>query len=419
MQERIITLATPVFFLLIALELLAARQMGRQVYHAGDAVASIGLGILSQVTGVFSRLLRIGLYALAFRHIALFHLPADSPLVWVGAVLLYDFCYYWLHRAGHEVNLLWAAHVVHHQSEFYNLCTALRQTSSGVLLGWLFYLPMALVGVPVEVFAAAALIDLLYQFWIHTELIGSLGWFDRWFASPSNHRVHHAVNQRYLDRNYGGILIIWDRLFNSFEPEDLDEPCVYGTRAPLGSFNPLWANLEVYAAALRDSWRATSWRERVLLWLGPPGWQSIEMAARYPRAAFDIGRKRHLPALSRQEVLYGLVQFALLLGVAVDFLGSQGRIGIWSALGYCAYLTASLVSLTAWFDGFRLARQLETARVAGTAFTVVALDAWFGRSGLEPMVIMVVALLSAVSLMVLWVSKRPDSAATRIDLPAA
>ncbi len=419
MQERIITLATPVFFLLIALELLAARQTGRQVYHAGDTVASIGLGILSQVTGVFSRLLRIGLYALALRHIALFHLRADSPLVWVGALLLYDFCYYWLHRAGHEVNLLWAAHVVHHQSEFYNLGTALRQTSSGVLLGWLFYLPMALLGVPVEVFAAAALIDLLYQFWIHTELIGSLGWFDRWFASPSNHRVHHAVNQRYLDRNYGGILIIWDRLFNSFEPEDLNEPCVYGTRAPLGSFNPLWANLEVYAAALRDTWRATSWRERVLLWFGPPGWQSIEMAARYPRAAFDIGRKRHVPALSRQEVLYGLVQFALLLGVAVDFLDAQGRIGIWYALGYCAYLIASLVSLTAWFDGFRLARQLESARVAGTAIAVVALDAWFGRFGLEPVVVMLVALLSALSLMVLWGSRRPNSAASTLDLPAA
>jgi alkylglycerol monooxygenase len=332
-------------------------------------------------------------------------------------VLLYDFCYYWLHRAGHEVNLLWAAHVVHHQSEFYNLGTALRQTSSGVLLGWLFYLPMAVIGVPIEVFAAAALIDLLYQFWIHTELIGSLGWFDRWFASPSNHRVHHAVNLRYLDRNYGGILIIWDRLFKSFEPEDTSEPCVYGTRAPLRSFNPVWANLEVYAALLRDSWRASTWRERLLLWFGPPGWQSSEMATRFPRRPFDIQRARHLPPLSAGDVLYGLVQFALLLGVAVDFLGAEPHIGVWAALGYCAYLAASLVSLTAWFDAHRLARQLETLRVAGTALAVVSLNAWFGRAHLEPMVIALVTLLSTASLVALWVSQRATAAGTAIDSP--
>ena len=415
MQERIITLATPVFFLLISLELLAARQMGKKVYHAGDAVASIGLGILSQVTGVFSRLLRIGLYALAYRHLALFHLSASSPLVWLGALLLYDFCYYWLHRAGHEVNLLWAAHVVHHQSEFYNLGTALRQTSSGVLLGWLFYLPMALIGVPIEVFAVAALIDLLYQFWIHTELIGSLGWFDRWFASPSNHRVHHAVNLRYLDRNYGGILILWDRLFKSFEPEDMSEPCVYGTRAPLRSFNPMWANLEVYAAALRDSWRATTWRERLLLWFGPPGWQSADMALRYPRRAFDIKRERHLPALSSGDMLYGLLQFAVLLGVAVDFLATEPRIGVVAGLGYCAYLAVSLVSLTAWFDAHPLARHMETIRVAGTAITVVSLNAWFGRVELQPLATALLALLSTASLIALWASKRSSTVAAVID----
>jgi sterol desaturase/sphingolipid hydroxylase (fatty acid hydroxylase superfamily) len=132
------------------------------------------------------------------------------------ALVFYDFCYYWLHRAGHRVAVLWAAHVVHHQSEDYNLSTALRQTSSGFLLGWIFYLPMAVAGVPPLVFGVVALVDLLYQYWVHTQQIGRLGWFDRWFCSPSNHRVHHAVNDRYLDKNYGGILIVWDRLFGSF-----------------------------------------------------------------------------------------------------------------------------------------------------------------------------------------------------------
>ncbi len=402
MEERVITFATPVFFVLIALELLVAKRMGKRVYHTGDAVASIGLGVASQITGVFTRLLRIGLYGLAYRHVALFQLPQDSLLVWIGAVLFYDFCYYWLHRAGHEVNLLWAAHVVHHQSEFYNLGTALRQTSSGVLLGWLFYLPMAVLGIPVEVFAAAALIDLLYQFWIHTEVIGSLGWFDRWFASPSNHRVHHAVNQRYLDRNYGGILIIWDRLFGSFEEEDRKEPCVYGTRAPLRSFNPFWANAEVYVAALRDSWRADTWRERFMVWLGPPGWQSAAMRQRDPRPAFDIERAPHLPPLSMAEAFYGVLQFALLLGLGVDFLSAAPKLEIAWSLFYCAYLLASLVVLGGWFDGRPWARLVETVRVLGTTASVIALGRWFSVSALSLSTQIAVAAIGAGSLVVLW-----------------
>jgi alkylglycerol monooxygenase len=159
------------------------------------------------------------------------------------ALVLYDFCYYWLHRAGHEVALFWAAHVVHHQSQHYNLSTALRQTSSGLLFGWIFYLPMAVAGRAADhLWHRAALIDLLYQFWVHTEQVGKLGWFDRVFCSPSNHRVHHAVNDRYIDRNYGGILMLWDRLFGSFQEEKDNEPCVYGTRGALNSWDPLWAN---------------------------------------------------------------------------------------------------------------------------------------------------------------------------------
>jgi sterol desaturase/sphingolipid hydroxylase (fatty acid hydroxylase superfamily) len=263
-QELIITWATPVFFVLIALELLVAKLRGRQAYASNDAINSIGLGVISQLVGVFTKLLTIGIYAWCVEHLALFALPENSLWVWAGALLLYDFCYYWLHRMGHEVNILWAAHVVHHQSEHYNLSTALRQTGSGALLGWLFYLPMAVLGVPLKVFVVVALIDLLYQFWVHTEQIGRLGWFDRVFCSPSNHRAHHAVNDRYLDRNYGGILIVWDRLFGSFVEEDDNDPPVYGTRSPLRSWNPLWANAEVAAIRARKSRAAVQAAARVI-----------------------------------------------------------------------------------------------------------------------------------------------------------
>ena len=285
---QIIVLATPVFLLLIALEFAVGVARGCNTYRLNDALNSIGLGVMSQVTGLFGKLLRIGVYTLAFDHVALTVLPASSPWVWLFALVGYDFLYYWKHRLGHRVAVLWAAHAVHHQSEDYNLSTALRQPSSGFVFDWLFYLPLALAGVPPLVFGTIALVQLLYQYWPHTQHVGRLGWFDRWFCSPSNHRVHHAVNERYLDKNYGGILVLWDRLFGSFTEESDAEPCVYGTRAPLRSWNPLWANLHVYRDLALDSWRARSWADKLRVWWMPPGWRPADLAARWPKPAFDI-----------------------------------------------------------------------------------------------------------------------------------
>jgi sterol desaturase/sphingolipid hydroxylase (fatty acid hydroxylase superfamily) len=312
---QVIVLATPVFLLLIALEFLVGLQRGRNTYRLNDALNSIGLGIMSQIVGVFTTLMTVGIYAAVYEHVSLWQLPADALWVWVVALVAYDFCYYWLHRAGHRVALFWAAHGVHHQSEDYNLSTALRQTSSGWLAGWLFYLPMAVLGFPPLVFAVVALVDLLYQFWVHTRQVGKLGWFDRWFCAPSNHRVHHAVNDRYLDKNYGGIFIVWDRLFGSFTPEDDAEPCVYGTRGPLRSWNPLWANLQVYAELAKDSWRAASWADKLRVWFKPPGWRPADVAARWPKPAFDITAvQRFDPPLSRRAGVAAAGLFALLLG---------------------------------------------------------------------------------------------------------
>ena len=383
MQELIITWATPVFFVLIGLELLAARWRGRNAYASGDAVSSIGLGVISQVVGVFTKLLTLGIYAWCVQHLALFTLPADSLWVWAGALLMYDFCYYWLHRCGHEVNILWAAHVVHHQSEHYNLSTALRQTGSGVLLGWLFYLPLALLGVPLQVFVVVALIDLLYQFWVHTEQIGRLGWFDRVFCSPSNHRAHHAVNDRYLDRNYGGILIVWDRLFGSFVEEDDNDPPVYGTRAPLRSWNPLWANAEVYWHTAIDAWHARRWRDKLLVWLKPPGWRPADVAARFPKSAFVMPGARFDPPLSSAVKVYVLAQFALLLAMATQFLGMAGTANLPTLLAYATYLVTGLCVLGALMEGRHWAWWVESLRVLATALVPLLSSQWFGISHLD------------------------------------
>ncbi len=357
--SQIIVLVTPVFFLLMALEWAVGRARGRPALRLADAVSSISLGMLSQTSAVFTVLLRLGLYTLAWRHLALWRDDAfwTSAPGWLLALLFYDFCYYWLHRMGHEVAVLWAAHAVHHQSQDYNLSTALRQTSSGAALGWLFYLPMALAGVPPLVFVVVGLVDLLYQFWVHTEQVGRLGWFDRWFCSPSNHRVHHAVNDRYIDKNYGGILIVWDRLFGTFEDEDPRERCVYGTRGLLASWDPLWANLQVYAGLARDSWHARRWRDKLAVWLKPPGWRPADVAERFPKPPFDIGAMPLFdPAMTRSVRWFAGAQFALLLaGVSAFLWRADGAPWaenlVWfAALLACQWALGAVMQgrLTAW-----------------------------------------------------------------------
>ncbi|MBV7452900.1 sterol desaturase family protein [Acidovorax sp. sif1233] len=321
--SQIIVLATPVFFLLIAIELVVGYRRRRNTYRLADAVSSISLGMLSQTSAVFTRLLRIGIYTALFEHVALWRNDAfwTSLPGWLLALVFYDLCYYWLHRMGHESAVLWAAHAVHHQSQDYNLSTALRQTSSGAALGWIFYVPMALAGVPPLVFAVVALIDLLYQFWVHTEQVGRLGWFDRWFCSPSNHRVHHAVNDAYLDKNYGGILIVWDRLFGTFKDEDDQDRCVYGTRGLLNSWDPLWANAQVYAGLAHDSWHARSWADKLRVWLKPPGWRPADVAERFPKPPFSMAQMQlYHPPMARAVQWFALVQFALLLTGVAAFL---------------------------------------------------------------------------------------------------
>lgn len=395
---QIIVLATPVFLLLMGLEFALGRARGRNTYRLADAVTSIGLGMLSQISAVFTRLLRIGIYTIAHAALALF---PDAPLWdhwtgWLLALVLYDFCYYWNHRLGHQSAVFWAAHVVHHQSEDYNLSTALRQTSSGALLGWLFYLPMAVVGVPPLLFAVVALVDLLYQYWVHTQQIGHLGWFDRVFASPSNHRVHHAVNQAYLDRNYGGILMLWDHWFGTFTAEDPANPCVYGTRKPLRSWDPLWANLEVYWALAQDSWRTRAWGDKLRIWLMPPGWRPADLAPPNAASPFDPTRvQRFDPPLHPGLPWFVGLQFLALLGGAALFLWQADGWPISRCAVWFAVLLAGLWSVGAVMQG-RL-RPLEALVIeAGALAMACAADGWQGAHMFFKPMAMVLALLLVV-----------------------
>lgn len=398
-----IVFAIPVFMLTIVIEAWVARRRGADAYDIPDAITSLHHGVLSQVSGAFMKLATLGIYALVFDSFRLAKLPADSPWVWIGALIAYDFCYYWAHRMGHEVNVLWAAHVVHHSSEYYNLATALRQTSSGALLGWIFYLPLAVAGVPPAVFVAVALIDLLYQYWVHTELVGKLGWFDRVFVSPSNHRVHHGQNDYCMDRNYGGILILWDRLFGTFAEERAGERIVYGIRKPLHSFNPLWGNLHYYAELWNRGRAAGSWRARLGVWLDSPGGRGQPLA-HFDAAAFS----RFAPGTPAALRWYAAAQYALTLPFVAWFIAAFDRLSGSAAALAALGIFATTMTLGALLENRRPGRRLEQLRVVVIGIASAALPDWFG---FDPPTTLRAAVLTGALTCAAWLSRQPSPVA--------
>ena len=315
MQVSPIAVAFPVFLAAIAAEALYARWRGSRTYRLADALTSLHFGYLSEVERTLARLLVAAIYAAVYSRYHAFELDVHDWRVWLGALLAYDFCYYWVHRFGHEVNVVWASHQVHHSSEYFNLSTALRQTATGSLLKWPFYLGLAVVGVPPVVFATVAFIDLLYQVWVHTEQVGRLGWMDRVFVTPSNHRVHHGQNDYCLDRNYGGILILWDRLFGTFAEERTQEPVVYGVRKRFHSLNPVWGNFVQYRELWRAAKAAPDWRSALAVWFGPPqGWNE-------PLPSADFANfRRYAPTIPARLRPFILAQSALLMAFTVFYI---------------------------------------------------------------------------------------------------
>ncbi len=274
-MDRLIVITGFLFIFLLALEIAYGLITKRNTYRLNDSISSISQGVLSQIVGICTPLFQIGLYTLIFPLIAVWQ-PHHFYNQWYGfilAMILFDFCDYWLHRVSHQSAIFWAAHVVHHQSQCFNFSTALRQESFYPIVGWFFYLPMAVAGVPPEQYAIAGFVVLAYQFWIHTEHIGKLGWLDKVLTTPSNHRVHHAINDRYINKNYGAMLIIWDRLFGTFIEENEDEPCIYGTKEPLNSWNPIWSIISVFYGLCVKAGQTKSWKNKFLVFLKAPDWQ--------------------------------------------------------------------------------------------------------------------------------------------------
>jgi sterol desaturase/sphingolipid hydroxylase (fatty acid hydroxylase superfamily) len=367
----LIALAVPFFLLALLVELAVDRGRGTGLYRANDAINSLSAGTLSTTIGYFTKLLPLIIWGFVLENFALIDMPLTwfdaSPrgiALWITAALAWDFCYYWFHRFSHEISVLWAAHAVHHQSEDYNLSTALRQTSTGFLFGWIFYLPLFVIGFPLEVLITVNAVNLIYQFWVHTQVIRRMGVLDRILVTPSNHRVHHAQNERYIDRNYGGMLILWDRLFGTFEDERDDEPVVFGVRKPLASWNPFWANLQVYDYLLFDARHASRWRDKLGVWFRRTGWRPPDVEARFPKQRADLGAfEKFDPPVPGAMQRYVLGQFGVAivvtLGIGVLFAASGAK----AVLLPCVLLWAMLYTLGILNEGHPYAVRAERARL--------------------------------------------------------
>mgnify|MGYP001386938766 FL=1 len=286
--SNLIAYVVPVFTLMIFCEFIYGYLKKKNNYRLNDTVTSIGLGLMSRYPALLGLGVQGLVYAFISKQFNLGLLASYDPYVWVIAFVMYDLSYYWLHRSHHQIKVLWASHVVHHHGEEYNLSTALRQTGTDFLFKWIFYTPMLLLGIPVEIFVTVAALNLIYQFWVHTEHIKRLGILDYILVTPSNHRIHHAQNKEYIDANYGGVFILWDRMFGTFIDERDDLKPIYGTSKPLNSWNPLWANLEVWSEMIKDTWRTKRWRDKIALWFSTPKWRPADVSEKYPIKKNDL-----------------------------------------------------------------------------------------------------------------------------------
>lgn len=395
-----IVLAIPVFFLLIGLELLLAWWWQRDLYRLADSLADLGCGIVDQLLEVFTKSALFAGYAFVYTHLRLFEVPLDAPVAWLLCFLGVDFLYYWFHRLSHEVNFLWAAHSVHHQSEEYNLSVALRQGALQSWFSWAFYLPLALCGFPPVMFLTLSSINTLYQFWIHTRVIGRLGALEGLLNTPSNHRVHHGRNPRYIDRNHGGTLIVWDRVFGTYAAET-EEP-VYGVTSPLRSWNPAWANLQYWVELADKARRCTRWSDRLRLFVARPGWQPAELGGFVPAPPVEAGHYRKFTTrVPRAIALYATLHFVVALGLATGLLFRQHELTLaWRGAGALGVLLG-LVSIAALLEARPWALVGEGARVALTVLAL--LSAWpLARASVLPGSFQTVALIGGAVVLACW-----------------
>ena len=374
-----IVLSIPIFFLLIGIEVLIQQFTKRKLYRFNDAVTNISCGLTQQVSGVFLKLFGIGLYVLVYKYLRIWEIPSN----WYTLVILFiatDFAYYWAHRMSHEINLFWSGHVVHHQSEDYNLSVALRQSSFQVIWTAAFYFPLAIIGFEPLDFALMAALTTLYQFWIHTEIIGKLGFLEYFMVTPSHHRVHHGRNPKYIDRNHGGTFIVWDMMFGTYQEEE--ETPTYGITTPVNSWNPVWANFSHYKIMLHEMKQIPGIVDKIKYLFYKPGWLPKGLGGYRPAPEVDrINYHKYVTQSATSLNLYVLLQYAILLGVASWFLFFQKDMDMGLKTVIAVLIAIAAVTVGALFENKSWVKWAESFRIIAYALLPVYLVYWQSAPG--------------------------------------
>lgn len=356
-----IILSIPIYFLLIGIELVVQWVTKKELYRLSDALTNISCGITQQLSGIFLKVLGVGAYVLVYEYFALFEVSST----WYTFIILFigaDFFYYWAHRMSHEINLFWGGHVVHHQSEDYNFSVALRQGSFQIIWTFFFYFPLAIIGFkPVDFVFVSALVT-VYQFWIHTETIGKMGWFELIFNTPSHHRVHHGRNPKYIDRNHAGVFIIWDKMFGTFQEEE--EKPTYGITKPINSWNPVWVNLDHYYQMLKQLRDIKGFKNKLKFLFYKPGWLPKELGGYQAAPEVDKTSYRKFDTeVSRILSYYVLFQYIMILGATAVFLFNYTKLELPYQIMVVLGIILTIVNAGALLERKSWAKASEIVRV--------------------------------------------------------
>jgi alkylglycerol monooxygenase len=360
MKVDYIALSIPVFFILIAVELVYTFYKKLNYYRLNDSLSNLSQGIGSQLVGIFLKTITFFGYLFIYEHWR-FYSFSNTIWTWLFLFMGVDFFYYWFHRLSHQINALWAAHIVHHQSEEYNLTVALRQSWFQSGFSWVFYLPLAFAGFEPVMFLTVSAFNTLYQFWIHTRAIGDMGPLEWFLNTPSHHRVHHGSNPKYIDKNHAGTLIIWDRLFGTFQKEE--EEVVYGITTPLASWNPVWANFHYWIELFNTTKKASGIREKVYVFTKSPGWFPENMGGRqFPKDINLDTYAKYSPEYDRKFNVYILFQFVFSLIIASILIFNAAKLNLLQLSACVILVIMSLTSYGSLMEQTKWGIKLEYSR---------------------------------------------------------
>lgn len=386
---QILLIAMPAFLLLVLFEKWYGWRRGFDTVRNMDMISSLSSGITNVTKDVLGLSIGIISYGWLVDHLAIIHVPGGW-LTYLVAFLALDLAGYWTHRIAHEYNFFWNNHIVHHSSEEFNLACALRQSISTIVrLFTIFLLPAALLGVPEMVIAIVAPLHLFAQFWYHTRHINRMGFLEKIIVTPSHHRVHHAINPIYLDKNYGQIFIFWDKLFGTYQ-EELDEvPPVYGITRPVQTWNPIRINFQHMWLLIKDAWRTASWRDKFRIWLMPTGWRPSDVAEKYP--LFKIEDPYHFekysPKASAALQAWSWIQLSISLLFISWLFGNIAKIGSPGMFWYGGFVFLLIYAMTDLMDRNKSAIGWELAKnVLGLSILYQQQD-WFGAGAVFPFIV--------------------------------